>query len=129
METSKFMKDRNFDSSKTESFGSARNSKEFRHAQKSSISDKQENKEKQVHWPTLNTVMMVEETLKKMNESVISVADLKRKLPRQVNHITLMVILEYLERSNKIAATLKGITWIENNNLNLKKAILQGMEI
>ena len=85
--------------------------------------------EKKVHWPTLNTVMMVEETLRKMNESVISIANLKRKLPRQVNHITLMVILEYLERSNKIAVTLKGITWIENNNPNLKRAILQGMEI
>jgi len=82
-----------------------------------------------IHWPTLNTVIMVEETLKKMNESIISVAELKRKLPRQVNHITLMVILEYLERSNKIAVTLKGITWIENKNLNLKKAILQGMEL
>jgi len=104
-------------------------SKDFDSAQKSSISDKQENKERQVHWPTLNTVMMVEDTLRNMNESVISVAELKRKLPRQVNHITLMVILEYLERSNKIAATLKGITWIENNNLNLKKAILHGMEI
>ena len=85
--------------------------------------------ERQVHWPTLNTVMMVEDTLKKMNESIISIAELKRKLPRQVNHITLMVILEYLERSNKIAVTLKGITWIENNNPNLKRAILQGMEI
>jgi hypothetical protein len=85
--------------------------------------------ERQVHWPTLNTVMMVEETLKKMNESVITIAELKRKLPRQVNHITLMVILEYLERSNKIVATLKGITWIENNNPNLKRAIRQGMEI
>ena len=88
-----------------------------------------QNTNKNVHWPTLNTVIMVEDTLKKMNESVISVADIKRKLPRQVNHITLMVILEYLERSNKIAVTLKGITWIENSNLNLKKAILQGMEI
>jgi hypothetical protein len=58
-----------------------------------------------IHWPTLNTVIMVEDTLKKMNESVISVAGLKRKLPRQVNHITLMVILQYLERSNKIAVT------------------------
>jgi len=77
----------------------------------------------------LNTVIMVEDTLKKMNGSVISVADIKRKLPRQVNHITLMVILEYLERSNKIVVTLKGITWIENSNLNLKKAISQGMEI
>lgn len=84
---------------------------------------------KQVHWPTLNTVIMVEDALKKMNRSIISIAELKRKLPRQVNHITLMVILEYLERSNKIAVTLKGITWIENNNLNLKKAIMHGMEL
>jgi hypothetical protein len=90
---------------------------------------KMQNTEAKVHWPTLNTVIMVEETLKKMNESVISVAELKRKLPRQVNHITLMVILQYLERSNKIAVTLKGITWIENNNPNLKRAILQGMEL
>jgi len=85
--------------------------------------------EKQVHWPTLNTVIMIEDTLKKIDESVISIAELKRKLPRQVNHITLMVILEYLERSNKIAVTLKGITWIENNNPNLKRAIMQGMEL
>jgi hypothetical protein len=85
--------------------------------------------EKPAHWPTLNTVMMVEDTLKKMEGSVISVAELKRKLPRQVNHITLMVILRYLEKSNKIAVTLNGITWIENNNPNLKKAILTGMEI
>lgn len=84
---------------------------------------------KNIHWPTLNTVMMVENTLKKMNESVISIANLKRKLPRQVNHITLMVILEYLEKSNKIVATLKGITWIENSNSNLKKAIMHGIEI
>lgn len=90
---------------------------------------KLQNIEKKVHWPTLNTVIMVENTLKKANGSVISIAELKRKLPRQVNHITLMVILEYLERSNKIAVTLKGITWIENSNSNLKRAILQGMEI
>jgi hypothetical protein len=84
---------------------------------------------KNIHWPTLNTVMMVEEVLKNTNESVISIAELKRNLPRQVNHITLMIILEYLEKSNKIAVTLKGITWIENNNSNLKKAIKHGMEI
>ena len=85
--------------------------------------------EKPAHWPTLNTVIMVEDVLKKMNDSIISVAELKRKLPRQVNHLTLMVILRYLEKSNKIGVTLKGITWIENNNPNLKKAILQGMEL
>ena len=85
--------------------------------------------EKPAHWPTLNTVIMVEDALKKINESVISIAELKRKLPRQVNHITLMVILRYLEKSKKIAVSLSGISWIENDNQNLKKAILQGMEI
>ena len=48
-------------------------------------------KEKPQHWPTLNTVIMVERTLKKMEGSVMSVADLKRKLPRQVNHNTLTI--------------------------------------
>lgn len=85
--------------------------------------------EKHEHWPTLNTVIMVEDTLKHMNDSIITIAELKRKLPRQVNHNTLMVILSYLERNNKIAVTLKGITWIKNSDSNLKKAILEGMEL
>ena len=75
-----------------------------------------EKEEKQVHWPTLNTIMMVEDTLKNSKEKVISVADLKKELPRQVNHITLMVILEYLEKSKKIDVTLKGISWIEDSS-------------
>jgi len=50
-------------------------------------------------------------------------------LPRQVNHNTLMVILKYLEESNKILATLSGITWIHNSNPKMKKAITEGLEI
>jgi hypothetical protein len=71
------------------------------------------------HSPTLNTVMMVEETLKTANQSVVTVAELKRLLPRQVNHNTLKIILDYLERSNRIAVSLRGITWIHNSNQNL----------
>ena len=81
------------------------------------------------HSPTLNTVLMVEDVLKNMNESVITIAELKRKLPKQVNHTTLMIILDYLEKSNKIAVTLKGITWIHNTNVNMKKAIARGLEL
>jgi len=81
------------------------------------------------HSPTLNTVLMVEDVLKNMNESVITTAELKRKLPKQVNHNTLIVILDYLEKSNKIAVTLKGITWIHNTNPNIKKAIAKGLEL
>jgi hypothetical protein len=81
------------------------------------------------HSPTLNTVIMVEETLKNMDESVITIAELKRRLPRQVNHNTLKIILEYLELSNKIVVTMKGITWIHNPNPNIQKAIAQGLEL
>jgi len=81
------------------------------------------------HAPNLNTVLMVEETLKTMNESVITVAALKRKLPRQVNHGMLRIILEYLEASNKIAVTMRGITWIHNTNPTLQKAISKGLEL
>ena len=81
------------------------------------------------HSPTLNTVLMIEDVLKNMNESVITIAKLKRKLPKQVNHTTLMIILDYLEKSNKIAVTIKGITWIHNTNVNMKKAIAKGLEL
>ena len=81
------------------------------------------------HWPTLNTVLIIEKILRNMDESVISVADIKRRLPKQVNHNTLMIILQYLEESNKILFTSRGITWIHNQNLNLKKAISRGLQI
>lgn len=81
------------------------------------------------HSPTLNTVLMVENTLKNMDESVITIAELKRRLPKQVNHNTLKIILEYLEESNKIAVSMKGITWIHNPNPNLRKAIVNGLEL
>ena len=81
------------------------------------------------HYPTLNTVFMVEETLKNMDESVISVAELKRKIPKQINHNTLKLILEYLEESNKIALTMKGITWIHNTNPKIRKAMKEGFEL
>ena len=86
-------------------------------------------RKKAEHYPTLNTVFMVEGTLKNMDQSVISVAELKRRLPKQINHNTLKLILEYLEESNKIAVTMKGITWIHNTNPKLRKAIKEGIEL
>ena len=85
--------------------------------------------QKLVHSPTLNTVIMVENTLKNMDKSVITIAGLKKILPKKVNHRTLKVILEYLEKSNKIAVSIKGITWIFNPNRRLRQAILQGLEL
>jgi len=64
-----------------------------------------------MHSPTLETVQMVEETIKKAKQ-VISIANIKRKLPRKVNHNTLKVILRYLQSSGKIEFTPDGVVWI-----------------
>jgi len=79
--------------------------------------------------PTLNTVIMVENTLKNMNDSVFKVSAIKKELPKQVNHNTLMNILEYLENSNKIYVGLKGITWVYNTNPKLQEDIKKGTKL
>ena len=81
------------------------------------------------HSPTLNTVLMVENTLENLEYSIVTIAELKRKLPKQINHNILKIILEYLEDSNKISVSIKGITWIHNRNPVLRKAISQGLEL
>ncbi len=81
------------------------------------------------HSPTLNTVLMVENTLMNMDKSIFTVADIKKKLPKQVNHRTLMIILSYLEESNKIFVSMKGITWIHITSPRLQKEISKGFEI
>jgi hypothetical protein len=81
------------------------------------------------HSPTLNTILMVEKTIKNTDESIVTVPYIKAHLPRKVNHNTLIQILEYLEESNKIAVSIKGITWIHNNNPTLRKAINEGLEL
>jgi len=78
------------------------------------------------HSPTLKTILMVEETLKDMDERIITIPELKRRLPKQINHNVLKTILEYLEESNKIVFTIKGITWIQNDNVFLREAIAKG---
>ena len=82
--------------------------------------------QKQKHSPTLNTILMVETILKSMDESLIKIPELKKRLPKQINHNTLMIILEYLEASGKIAVSLKGLTWIHNNSKKLQAQIRKG---
>ncbi len=63
------------------------------------------------HSPTLATVRMVEDVLRDA-KAVLTTAQLKRALPRKVNHITLKSILTYLQLSGKIEFTPQGIIWI-----------------
>lgn len=79
--------------------------------------------------PTLDTILMVEEALQDAPNSLTTVAELKRLLPRQVNHNTLMVVLDYLDRSGKIIVGVRGIVWAYNPSPKLRKAIERGMEV
>ena len=82
-----------------------------------------EKEQKETHSPTLNTIMMVEAVLDDNAGTYLSIPELKKKLPRQVNHYTLMQILGYLEESNKISVSLKGITWTHQLSSKLKKGM------
>ena len=85
-------------------------------------------KQEVIHYPSLKTVLIVEDILQNANE-LMNREDIKRKLPTQIMHQTLNVVLEYLERSGKILDGRKGILWIYNPSKKLQKAIDEGLEV
>lgn len=70
---------------------------------------------KAVHYPRLDTVIMVEETIKN-SKKYMTKAQLARSLPKKTMYQTLLVILDYLQSSNKIHIDKKDgrIIWIWN---------------
>jgi hypothetical protein len=85
-------------------------------------------KEKKDYSPGLKTIKMVEEALKNSEDSIMKISELKRKLPKQINHNVLKAILEYLEESRKIYVSLKGITWVHNTSIKMKRELAKGTE-
>ncbi len=84
---------------------------------------KKAEKPKPSHSPRLNTILMVENALENMDDSIIKVSQLKKKLPKQINHSTLLNILDYLQKSNKILISVKGIVWLVNDNPKFQEAL------
>lgn len=87
------------------------------------LQNKDSNNERSgVHIPNLKTIEMVEKVLAKEKE-FSSRNKLSRALPKQVQQQTIEVILEYLERSNKIIRDEDGVIfWIfGDNNSKLMK--------
>jgi hypothetical protein len=71
---------------------------------------------------------MVEKVLQEAKE-VIRVSELKRRLPKQVMHSTLVQILDYLQGSGKVLITTKGVVWIYRPPAELEKLKQRGLEI
>lgn len=81
-----------------------------------------------LHYPNLKTVLQVEKVLQEA-DTVISKNELKRRLPTQIMHQTLSVILEYLEESGKIIIGKKGISWIHQDSPKLKQLLARGTRV
>jgi len=75
-----------------------------------------------IHSPTLNTVLMIEDTLRKQ-DGPISLEGLKRALPKKVMDQSLRIILAYLENKGSILIGSKGISWIANDNPKFLKML------
>ena len=75
-----------------------------------------------LHYPRLDTVLMVEKVLKEA-DLAISKNELLRRLPKQTMRQTLNLILKYLEEKGLIMAGEKGILWIHNENPKMKKLL------
>lgn len=79
--------------------------------------------QKIIHSPTLATIKMVEQTLKNAPEAYTTISELKRLLPKQVNHNTLKTILRYLEEQNRIGIGIEGILHIPKLTLKQKESL------
>ena len=75
-----------------------------------------------LHYPKLDSILMVEKAIQD-SEDYPTRMELWRSLPKQMQYQTFKLILEYLERSNKIIFENDKIIWIFSNNQKLNELI------
>jgi len=75
---------------------------------------------KDKRYPNLTTVIMVENFLKDNRDMPLLISEIRRRLPKQVMHQTLKIILEYLWNSGKIVYGPRGIQWIYSEPEHLR---------
>lgn len=81
-----------------------------------------------VHYPTLKTVMAIEDVVKKA-DSAVSRNRILDRLPTKVMRSTLNVALDYLERRGVVLETKNGFIWTFNPSKKLAKAEEEGLEV
>lgn len=81
-----------------------------------------------LHYPTLKTVLSIENILKEANEP-LNKEEIKRLLDKKIHHMTLNLILSYLEESGKIFIGKEGIQWTFNENSKFKNLLNNSVEV
>ena len=82
-------------------------------------------KQKILHYPRLDTVIMVEETIKKLDYYPTK-TQLWKALPKKMMYQTFCMIIDYLAESNKIIINKGQIVWIWNPEL-VKRVMKKGL--
>jgi hypothetical protein len=67
--------------------------------------------------------------LKRHQDQVLTFNELRKLVPKTIDSDTLVHILNSLEEKNKIYMSPRGIIWIENPSLKLKKVIKKGRRL
>ncbi len=75
-----------------------------------------------LHYPKLDSILMIENAIQK-SEDYPTRIKLWKSLPKQMQYQTFKLILDYLERSNKIMFEENKIIWIFSNNKRLNELI------
>ena len=75
-----------------------------------------------LHFPQLDSILMVEDAIQKSKDYPTRM-ELWKNLPKQMQYQTFKLILDYLERSNKIMFNKDKIIWIFANNKKLNELI------
>lgn len=83
---------------------------------------------KNLHSPTLESVIMVEKTIKKHSQEC-GKYQLWKKLPKKMMYQTFQQILKYLEESNKILIDKDGCIMWTYNPERVKKLISEGLVV
>jgi hypothetical protein len=80
-----------------------------------------------LHYPRLDTVLMVEETIRKLKYYPTK-TELWKALPKKMMYQTFQIILDYLQESNKIIIDDGKIVWIWDPE-GIRKLIEKGLVI
>ncbi len=81
-----------------------------------------------LHSPTLESVIMVEKTIRKYSQEC-GKYQLWKKLPKKMMYQTFQTILDYLENSGKIMIDKDGcVIWTYNPEM-IRKLISQGVKL
>jgi len=81
-----------------------------------------------VHYPTLKTVLAIEDVIKNANLP-ISRNQILARLQTGLMRSTLNLALDYMEKRGMVLETKKGFIWTFNPSKKLEKAEEEGLEM